>query len=85
MALAGIEFTDPRYADQFRQFPMRHPYREVLGMIVPELLRTTGSIRIPAVVSDREYDLVCIGSPTWWLSTNVPIARFWSRKSRNGS
>jgi len=74
--LAGIEFTDPRYADRFKEFPLPHPYREVVGMIPPELLRKTGSIRIPAVVTEREYDLVCIASPTWWLSTNVPIRSF---------
>ena len=71
--LAGIEFIDPRYADRFRKFPMPHPYREVVGMILPELLRSTGKIRIPAIVTEREYDFVCIASPTWWLSTNVPI------------
>ncbi len=27
-------------------------------------------------MTEREYDLVCIGSPTWWLSTNVPIRSF---------
>jgi len=31
--LAAIEFIDPRYADRFREFPMPHPFREVLGMI----------------------------------------------------
>jgi len=76
VALARIEFTDPRYAARFREFPMPHPYREVIGMIPPELLRKTGQIRIPDVVTDREYDLVCIASPTWWLSTNVPIRSF---------
>jgi hypothetical protein len=76
--LAAIEFTDPRYADRFKKFPMPHPYREVLGMIPAELQRdrATGQIRIPDVVTDREYDLVCIGSHTWWLSTNVPIRSF---------
>jgi hypothetical protein len=74
--LAGIEFTDPRYADRFKKFPMPHPYREVIGMIPPELFRATGEIRIPAVVTERQYDLVCIGSPTWWLSTNMPIRSF---------
>jgi hypothetical protein len=73
--LAGIEFIDPRYADRFKEFPMPHPYREVLRMIQPELRPATGKIRIRAVVTDREYDLVCI-SPTWWLSTNVPIRSF---------
>jgi multimeric flavodoxin WrbA len=27
-------------------------------------------------VTGRDYDLVCIGSPTWWLSTDVPIRSF---------
>jgi len=76
VALAGIEFIDPRYADRFKEFPMPHPYREVLGMILPELRPTVGQIRIPAVVTEREYDFVCIASPTWWLSTNVPIRSF---------
>jgi hypothetical protein len=74
--LAGIEFTDPRYAHRFKEFPMPHPLREVVGMIPPELRRATGEIRIPDVVTEREYDLVCIGSPTWWLSTSVPIRSF---------
>lgn len=74
--LARIEFTDPRYAARFKEFPMPHPYLEVVGMIPPELFRDTAKIRIPDVVAAREYDLVCIGSPTWWLSTDVPIRSF---------
>jgi hypothetical protein len=74
--VAGIEFIDPRYTDRFSEFPMPHPYREVVGMIPPELLRSTGKIRIPAVVTEQEYDFVFIASPTWWLSTNVPIRSF---------
>jgi len=74
--LAAIDFTDPRYADRFKKFPMPHPYREVVGMILPELFRKTGDIRIPDVVTEREYHFVCIASPTWWLSTNVPIRSF---------
>jgi menaquinone-dependent protoporphyrinogen IX oxidase len=76
VVLARIEFTDPRYANRFKEFPMPHPYLEVVGMIPPELFRTTGKIRIPDVVAEREYDLVCIASPTWWLSTDVPIRSF---------
>ncbi len=72
----AIEFVDPRYADRFKTFPMPHPFLEVLGMIPAELRRKAGKIRIPDVVTEREYDLVCIGSPTWWLSTNVPIRSF---------
>jgi hypothetical protein len=76
VVLAGIEFIDPRYADRFKTFPMPHPYFEVVGMIPPELFRSTGKIRIPDVVTERAYDFVCIASPTWWLSTNVPIRSF---------
>lgn len=76
VVLAAIELTDPRYANRFKEFPMPHPYLEVIGMIPPELFRATGKIRIPEVVTEREYDLVCIASPTWWLSTNVPIRSF---------
>ena len=74
--LAGIEFTEPRYADRFKQFPMPHPFLEVVGMIPAELRRRPGKIRIPDAVTERGYDLVVIGSPTWWLSTNVPIRSF---------
>jgi hypothetical protein len=76
VALAEIEFTDPRYAERFKEFPMPHPYIELFGMIPPELFRTIGKIRIPAIVTELEYDFVCIASPTWWLSTNVPIRSF---------
>ena len=55
---------------------MPHPFREVIGMIPPELRRATGQIRVPDVVTEPEYDRVCIASPTWSLSTNVPIRSF---------
>jgi hypothetical protein len=73
---AMIGFTDPRYAERFKEFPMPHPYREVVGMLPAELLQTTAKIRIPDVVTERQYDLVCIASPTWWLSTDLPIRSF---------
>lgn len=74
--LAAIEFTDPRYQKRFSQFPMPHPFLEVLGMIPAELRRRPAKIGIPDVVTERDYDLVCIGSPTWWLTTDVPIRSF---------
>ena len=73
---ACIEFTDERYSERFKVFPMPHPYREVVGMIPAELRRKPGKISIPAAVTARRYDLVVFGSPTWWLSTNVPIRSF---------
>jgi len=76
VTLAAIAFTDPRYAGRFQEFPMPHPFRELVGMIPAEYFRKPGKIDIPDVVTDGEYDLVVIGSPTWWLSTNVPIKAF---------
>jgi len=74
--LGPIELTDPRYVDRFNEFPMPHPMWEVVATIPAELRRRPAEIGIPDVVTEREYDLVCIGSPTWWLSTNVPIRSF---------
>src|SRR3954449_3318703 len=73
---AVIEFDDPRYAKRFETFPMPHPFREVLGMIPAELRRRPAKIGIPDTVTEREYDLIVIGAPTWWLSTDVPIRSF---------
>jgi hypothetical protein len=77
VTLARIEFTDPRYAGRFQEFPMPHPFRELVGMIPAESpRRRPAKISIPGVVTERDYDLVCIGSPTWWLSTDVPVRSF---------
>ena len=76
VTLAAIEFTDPRYQKRFSQFPMPRPFMEVVAMIPAELRRRPAKIGIPAVVTERDYDLVCIGSPTWWLTTDVPVRSF---------
>lgn len=73
---AEIEFTDARYADRFSRFPLRHRYLDIIRMLPAQLRRATGEIRIPAEVDDGHYDLVCIGSPTWWLTTCMPIRSF---------
>src|SRR5580700_6661303 len=36
VTLAAIGFTDPRYAGRFQEFPMPHPFRELVGMIPAE-------------------------------------------------
>jgi flavodoxin len=76
VTVARIEFTDHRYAHRFDKFPMPHPYLDVFKMIPATLRRATGAIRIPDGITEREYDLVCIGSPTWWMSMSVPIRSF---------
>ena len=73
---ASIEFTDSRYANRFSQFPFRHLYRDLFGMIPAQLRGATGEIRIPDNARDGDYDLVCIGSPTWWMKTSVPIRSY---------
>jgi hypothetical protein len=74
--LAKIEFTDPRYAKRFAQFPLRHAYLDIFGMILPQLRGVTGRIHIPDEVRTGNYDLVCIASPTWWLHPCMPIRSF---------
>jgi menaquinone-dependent protoporphyrinogen IX oxidase len=73
---AAIEFTDSHYAKRFAQFPFRHLYRDLFGMIPAQLRGATGEIRIPDNARHGDYDLVCIGSPTWWLKTSVPIRSY---------
>jgi hypothetical protein len=73
---AAIEFTDSRYAQRFSQFPFRHLYRDLFGMIPAQLRGATGEIRIPDTAREGDYDLVCIGSPTWWIKTSVPIRSY---------
>ena len=73
---AAIQFTDSRYATRFTQFPFRHLYRDLFGMIPAQLRGATGEIRIPDNAREGSYDLVCIGSPTWWLKTSVPIRSY---------
>jgi len=73
---AAIEFIDPRYVERFSRFPLKHRYLDVFRMFVPQMLRATGEIRIPSEVENGDYDLVCIGSPTWWLTTCMPIRSF---------
>jgi hypothetical protein len=71
-----IEFTDPRYEERFKHFPMKRPFLEVVAMIPAELRRRPATIGIPKVVSEGPYDFIVIGAPTWWLSTDVPIRSF---------
>jgi hypothetical protein len=73
---AAIDLTDSRYTARFHEFPMPRPFIELVGMIPAEILRKTGEISIPDAAGGGDYDLVCIGSPTWWLSTSVPIRSY---------
>ena len=73
---AEIEFTDARYIKTFSRFPMKHRYLDVLRMLPAQLRRATGEIRIPPQAEGGDYDLVVIGSPTWWLTTCMPVRSY---------
>jgi menaquinone-dependent protoporphyrinogen IX oxidase len=73
---AAIEFTDKRWAERFTRFPLRHAYRDVLGMLPAQVRGATGEIQIPEGVDASEYDLVCVGSPTWFFRASVPVRSF---------
>jgi flavodoxin len=73
---AQIEFTDPRYAQRFSRFPMRWVWPDMLSVLPAQTRRATGQIRIPDAVHDGDYDLICIGSPTWWSTASMPIRSF---------
>lgn len=81
---APIEFTDPKYAERFSRFPMRSVWPEFLGMLPAQTLQKTGDIRTPDAVRTGDYDLICIGSPTWWDTVSMPLRTFLtSHEARN--
>jgi menaquinone-dependent protoporphyrinogen IX oxidase len=73
---AGIEFTDPRYAERFSRFPMKRVWPDMLSVLKAQQRGETGQIRIPEAVTDGDYDLICIGSPTWWKTVSMPMRSF---------
>ena len=81
---AAIEFTDKRYVDRFSRFPLRHRIFDIVGMLPAQARRATGEIRIPQEARAGDYDLICIGSATWWLTTCMPIRSFLKSDSTHG-
>lgn len=73
---AVIEFTDPRYKKSFDHFPWPDAFTRLLKMLPAQLMRKTGEIGVPAAANSADYDLVIVGSPTWWLTTNMPIRSY---------
>ena len=76
VTMAAIGYEEPRYSDRFASFPMPHPLRELLGVIPAQVRRRPATIRIPDEVTATSYDLVVVGAPTWWLSTDAPMRAF---------
>jgi len=73
---ASIQFTDPKYAKNFRVFPFRHRVFSILPLAWPQLRRKTGQIQIPEEARGADFDLVCVGSATWFFTTNMPLRSY---------
>jgi hypothetical protein len=41
-----------------------------------EICRKTGEISIPEEAKSGDYDLVCIGAPTWWAVDDLPMRSY---------
>jgi hypothetical protein len=48
----------------------------MLSVLPAQTRRATGQIRIPDAVHDGAYDLILIGSPTWWSTASMPVRSF---------
>lgn len=73
---AAIEFTDARHGKKFSKLPMRFPVIKIVSMLPAQLRRKTGAVGIPPEAQDGDHDLVVFGSPTWWLTTNMPVRSY---------
>ena len=73
---SAIEFTDPKWSERFSKVPMRYPLAQIPTILVSQRMRRVGEIRIPEEAQSGDYDLVVIGSPTWWLTTNMPVRSY---------
>jgi flavodoxin len=73
---AAIGFTDKRWAERFSRLPLRHAHRDILGILPAQLRAATREIQIPDEAREGNYDLICIGSPTWLFAASVPIRSF---------
>ncbi len=76
VAKAAIEFTDSRYTKRLTKIPLRHPALAFVSMLPAQARRATGEIAVPSEAQDGDYDLVVFVSPTWWLTTNMPIRSY---------
>jgi menaquinone-dependent protoporphyrinogen IX oxidase len=73
---AEIKFTDHRYAEKFSRFPMRRVWPDMLSVLGAQKRNETGEIQTPDTVRDGDYDLILIGSPTWWDNVSMPLRSF---------
>ena len=73
---AQLEFTDERWVHHLKQFPMKHPIRQLATILPAQARHKTGEITIPAEAQSGDYDLVVLASPTWWFQTSMPMRTY---------
>ncbi|CAM3623484.1 Flavodoxin [Tsukamurella ocularis] len=73
---ARIELTDPRYAPRLARFPLRRVWPTMLSLVPAQARGAKAAVRVPAQVYEGRYDLICLGSPTWWDRASIPMRSF---------
>ncbi len=73
---AQLEFTDERWVQHLKQFPMKHPIRQLVTILPAQARHKTGEIEIPPKAQSGDYDLVVLASPTWWFQTSMPMRSY---------
>ena len=76
--LCNIEFVDERYRIEL---PFRPVIRKLLSWFLPQVLGKTGAVRVPEEILSGDYDLICLGSPTWWFNPAMPVVSFLKSSS----
>jgi hypothetical protein len=73
---APLGFDDAHYSGRFSKLPMSWPILKIVSMLMAQRRRKTGDITIPSEAQGGDYDLVVFGSPTWWLTTCMPVRSY---------
>jgi flavodoxin len=79
--LCNIEFVDEHYRIER---PFKPVIRKLLSWFLPQVLGKCGAVRVPEEILNGNYDLICLGSPTWWLNPAMPVVSFLKSSSAGG-
>jgi flavodoxin len=85
---SSIAFTDEKFAKGFQKFPQKYPIPKIFRMLPLQARKKTGTIGVAPEANSDAYDFVIVGSPTWWLTTCMPVRSYLhdpaSKTSLNG-
>jgi|SRR5271170_2125220 len=73
---SNIAFTDEKFAKGFRKFPQKYPIPKIFRMLPLQARKKTGTIEVPSEAISGEFDFIIVGSPTWWLTTCMPVRSY---------